>query len=144
MFTVSVVYCCCNSWVSPQASLQLHPILSCLMPVQSASIPAWRSAAACTVLLHQRVTFLSVLSCGFIPLTSSPGCWPVGCEPQMVNYVLSEPWSPPPGPSSVALYQRQPIELPPSTTGVTNRLANNDSCSCQSGWAAPSILLSAE
>lgn len=75
-----------------------------------------RPPTACMV-LHQRVAFLSVFSCGFIPLTSSPGCWPVGCQPHMVNYLLSEPWSPPLGPSSITLYQRQPIELPPSPPG---------------------------
>lgn len=60
---------------------------------------------------------LCVVSCGFLPLTSSPDCWPLGCQPQMVNYLLSEPWSPPLRPSSITLYQRQPIELPLSPPG---------------------------
>lgn len=34
----------------------------------------------------------------FTPNTPSPGRWPVGCQPQMVNYLLSEPRSPPRGP----------------------------------------------
>lgn len=50
----------------------------------------------------------------------------------------------PRGLSSITLYQRLPIEHSPSPTGVSDRLANNDSCNCQSTWAAPSIFLSAE
>lgn len=82
-----------------------------------------------------------------LPLTPSPGRRPLGCQPQMVNYLLSEPRSPPLGArgggggggsgssssSITAPYQRQPIELPPQPTRASNHLANNDSCSCQSG-----------
>lgn len=104
-----VTICGCTMLVSPQASLHCH-VQSLYSGLTSTN---WLPAV-----IHQRIASLSVSRCGFIPLTSSPGCWPVGHEPQMVNYLLSEPRSPPPPrPSSTTPYQRQPIELPPSPPG---------------------------
>lgn len=92
--TVLSLFCCgCSSSVSPQASLQFHPVLSWLMPIRLVFVPAWCPPTACLLSVHQGGCFpLCVVSCGFLPLTSSPGHWPLGCQPQMVNYLLSEPW----------------------------------------------------
>lgn len=84
-----------------------------------------------------------VVSCGFLPLTPSPGHWPLGWQPQMVNYLLSELWSPPLGAVQHNAVSEAAYWTSSQPTGVSNHLANNDSCSCQSGWATPSIFLSA-
>lgn len=68
-----------------------------------------------------------------VPLTSS-----TGCRPQTGNYLLSEPWSP-----SLRAQQELGYDWAPSQpTGASHHLPNNDSCSCRSGWATPSIFLS--
>ncbi|TNN63574.1 hypothetical protein EYF80_026226 [Liparis tanakae] len=61
--------------------------------------------------------------------------WPLACGAASLRWLIISCLSRdhlPRGPGSITAHQRPPIEPPPKPTGVSNHLANNDSCSCQS------------
>lgn len=116
VFPPSTVFLCAAG--SPEASLA-----SLFGPERWSSWPDWHPSTGYEVPCPELL----------VPLASS-----TGCRPQTGNYLLFEPRSP-----SLGALQELGYDWAPSRpTGASSHLANNDSCSCRSGSAAPSIFLS--
>lgn len=151
-FYFTVFSCICFYTSSCTVFLYLYCIFSILLQ-QQLSFPTGLVTASSNIILPSDARTVGPGSSWLHGVAAAEACSPLCCCPVVLS--LSPPhlaaglWAASlrwlimsclsrghllQGPSSSSTpYQRQPIELPPSTTGVTNRLANNDSCSCQSG-----------
>lgn len=127
---------------SPQASLQFHVVLcdACTFSLYSGLTSTnWPHAVStlgdCFPPCCPVVLFLQ-------PPHLAAGLWAASLRWLIISCLSRDHF--PQGPSSITLYQKQPYWTSSRPTRASNSPANNDSCSCQSAWAVPSIFLSAE